>query len=95
MRFLLIASFPTSLVKFRGDLIDALLAQGITVHVAVPDLDSGSEIFKTLHVKGVVIHNMPLCRTGMNPFKDFFLLFNPQKNYSPQYVLSSIQNIIY
>ena len=70
MRFLLIASFPTSLVKFRGDLIDALLAQGITVHVAVPDLDSGSEIFKTLHVKGVVIHNIPLSRTGMNPIID-------------------------
>ena len=70
MRFLLIASFPTSLVKFRGDLIDALLAQGITVHVAVPDLDSGSEIFKTLHVKGVAIHNIPLSSTGMNPIID-------------------------
>jgi len=34
MIFLLIASFPASLIKFRGDLIDALLAQGITVHVA-------------------------------------------------------------
>ena len=76
MRFLLIASFPTSLIKFRGDLIDALLAQGMMVHVAVPDLYSGSEIFKALHVKGVVIHDIPLSRTGMNPFKDLFLLFS-------------------
>lgn len=75
MRFLLIASFPDSLITFRGHLIDALLAKGMTVHVAVPDIYPDTAVYKYLDAKGVVMHVIPLCRTGINPFKDIILLF--------------------
>ncbi|MDH5256636.1 MAG: glycosyltransferase family 1 protein, partial [Gammaproteobacteria bacterium] len=75
MKFLLIASFPDSLITFRGHLIDTLLARGMTVHVAAPNLLPETGIYKSLDKKGVNIHNIPLRRTGINPFKDMFLLY--------------------
>jgi len=73
MSFLLIASFPDSLIAFRGHLIDALIKKGLKIHVAVPDLSSDSIVYELLREKGVEIHDVPLSRTGMNPFKDFLL----------------------
>ena len=35
-KVLLVASFPDSVIRFRGELIAALLAKGLSVHVAVP-----------------------------------------------------------
>ncbi len=88
--FLLIASFPDSLIKFRGPLIDALLSGGLDVHVAVPGLKKESEIYKVLENRGVVIHNAPLQRTGVNPIEDFLTivsLFRLLKSIKADYVL--------
>lgn len=70
MRFLLIASFPDSLLSFRGALIDALIAAGEEVHIAVPDLPSGHPIHGALIARGVRIHDTPLKRTGTNAIAD-------------------------
>lgn len=73
--FLLVASFPDSLIKFRGPLIEALLTAGCEVHVAVPGLDPGSGIAERLITLNVQVHDIPLQRTGMNPIKDLSALF--------------------
>lgn len=99
MRFLLIASFPESLLNFRGPLIDALLARGLTVHIAVPDMLAGSDGREFLESKGVIIHDIPLRRTGMNPLADFrvFLsLFFLMRRVRPDYVLGyTIKPVVY
>lgn len=75
MPFLLIASFPESILTFRGALIDALLARGITVHVAAPGLGADSPVRTALEAKGAVAHEIPLKRTGTNPGADLILLW--------------------
>ena len=74
--FLLIAGFPDSLLTFRGPLLDALLACGLTVHVAVPDLPAGSDLHRRLLARGLVVHEIPLRRAGMNPLADLRLLLH-------------------
>src|SRR3546814_16560441 len=70
MRFLLSASFPDSILQFRGALLDALQAQGLDVHVAAPGLDAHSPMGRALQARGLTTHDIPLQRTGMNPAKD-------------------------
>ena len=65
--FLLIASFPDSLINFRGALIESLISAGCEVHVAAPGLGGAPEISSKLRSLGVTIHNIPLQRVGMNP----------------------------
>lgn len=74
MKFLLIASYADSLINFRGPLVDALRAQGQEVHVAAPDMPPGSAVRVHLEQKGVVVHEIPLRRVGMNPFADLLTL---------------------
>jgi len=97
--FLLIASFPESVITFRGHLIEALLEKGMTVHVAVPDLYADSPIYQWLVTKGVKIHVIPLARTGINPFKDIILLLALCRlmiKVRPLFVLSyTIKPVIY
>jgi glycosyltransferase involved in cell wall biosynthesis len=99
MKFLLIASFPDSLVMFRGPLIDALLAHGLQVHVAAPDLAADSAVRQLLNNKGVHTHDIPLQRTGMNPLADagaFFHLWKLMRIVRPDFVLGyTIKPVIY
>lgn len=69
--FLLIASFPDSLVKFRGPLLRALASRELDVHVAAPDLNHSPEVCRELEAFGVTLHNIGLKRTGTNPLADF------------------------
>lgn len=74
-RFLVVAGFAESLVGFRLPLIKSLLAAGQDVHVAAPDTDhNGGAVRLKLEELGVVVHNYPLSRTGLNPLSDFFSL---------------------
>lgn len=97
--FLLVASFPDSIIKFRGQLIKSLLDSGCKVHIAVPGLDPGSEIFIKLNMLGVVVHDIPLQRTGVNPVRDLHLLFVLYKlinRINAEYVLSyTVKPVIY
>lgn len=99
MKFLLIASFPDSLVFFRGLLIDALLAHGLQVHVAAPGLSEGSAVRQLLKNKGVCAHDIPLQRTGTNPLADantFFHLWKLMRTMRPDFVLGyTIKPVVY
>jgi len=67
--FLLVASFPDSLIKFRGPLIEVLIKAGCQVHVAVPGLEAESDIASRLTGLGVTVHDIPLkglCLHGEN-----------------------------
>src|SRR5690606_17768297 len=47
----------------------------IEVHVAAPDVSPDSEAYYALTRLGIAVHEIPLKRTGMNPFLDFYTLF--------------------
>lgn len=97
--FLIIASFPDSLVKFRGPLIDELLEAGKDVHVAAPDLAPRGDVALALARKGVRLHSIPLQRTGLNPIRDVRLLLSLiilMLRLRPQFVLSyTIKPVVY
>lgn len=97
--FLLVASFPDSVIKFRGTLIKALREAGCQVHVAVPGLSGDSDIASRLSELGVQVHDIPLQRTGMNPVKDLsvlFVLIKLMRQIHVDYVLGyTIKPVIY
>lgn len=99
MKFLLIAGFPDSLLQFRGPLIDALQAQNLQVHVAAPDLPEGNAMRQRLEAKGLVIHDIPLRRTGMNPIADLqcmLHLWRLMRAIKPDFVMGyTIKPVIY
>ncbi|MBV1928441.1 MAG: glycosyltransferase family 4 protein [Gammaproteobacteria bacterium] len=99
MNFLLIASYRDSLLHFRGPLIDALLKEGLTVHVVAPDLVVDSVVGKELQVKGVMVHSVPMQRNGLNPIHDlatFFAFVRLVRRIKPIYVFSyTIKPVIY
>lgn len=99
MNFLLIASFPESLLVFRGDLLKALQKRGMIVHVAAPGLLPGSEILKNIESAGFVAHDILLNRVGMNPLKDLrtvWDLWRLMRDIRPDAVLGyTIKPVIY
>lgn len=99
MKFLLIAGFPDSLLQFRGPLIDALQAQNLEVHIAAPDLPAGDAMRRRLEAKGLVIHDIPLRRTGMNPVADLrcmLHLWRLMKTVKPDFAMGyTIKPVIY
>ena len=99
MKFLLVASFPDSVLAFRGPLIAALSGHGLDVHVAAPNLAMGSPIRTRLEANGVVVHNIPFTRTGTNPVADIGLIWNLlalMRSVRPDLVLSyTIKPVIY
>jgi glycosyltransferase involved in cell wall biosynthesis len=74
--FLLLAGHADSIIKFRGKLIDELQSLSFKVHIAAPKLDAHSTVFEVLNSKGVVLHKIPLVRTGLNPLNDMYLLIS-------------------
>lgn len=99
MKFLLIASLAESLINFRGPLILELQARGLEVHVAVPDLSQKNSVRLELEAAGVVAHEVPMGRTGTNPFADFrtlWSLWRLLRRLQPAYVLGyTIKPVIY
>tara|TARA_B100000674_G_scaffold397669_1_gene342576 strand:+ start:1180 stop:2319 length:1140 start_codon:yes stop_codon:yes gene_type:complete len=89
-KFLIVASHPDSLINFRGPLIRDLLAKGLQVHVAAPDLYQNDSIYKELKCLGLKVHNIHLSRTGMNPISDLktlYQLWRLMRNINPEYFL--------
>jgi len=99
MEILIIASYPDSLVKFRGDLINKLLKNGLIVHVAAPDLSNNSIIYKELVSRGVNVEPIFLKRTSLNPLYDILSLISLTRLFlkiKPDIVLCyTIKPIIY
>jgi glycosyltransferase involved in cell wall biosynthesis len=98
-KFLLIGGYPRSLLNFRGQFLRTLVAKGLDVHAAVPDLPHTSELRHQLEALGVKVHEFALKRTGMNPLKDlmtFFWLCSLMRRVKPDYTLGyTIKPVIY
>jgi glycosyltransferase involved in cell wall biosynthesis len=99
MKILLVAGFSDSLIGFRKPLIVALLNQGLTVHVAAPELSTNKKALSELRALGVKTHDISMQRTGMNPFSDLLALFSIWKlmrRVKPNYFLGyTIKPVIY
>ena len=96
---LVIASFPESIVAFRGQMILSMQKAGACVHVAAPLLLQIDESKNVLESLGVVIHEIPLERTGTGLLRDlglFFHLCHLMWKIRPNVVLSyTIKPVIY
>lgn len=68
-RILIIASFAGSLIRFRGDFIKSLVANGFEVFTASPSYTE--EDIKLIKERGAHPIEFNLHRIGLNPFKDF------------------------
>lgn len=99
MKFLLVAGFADSVIQFRGALLEALQARGLEVHVAAPGLTPDSSMRRTLESKGLIAHDIPLQRTGMNPRADLrsvISLWRLMRALRPSYTLGyTIKPVIY
>lgn len=99
MRFLIIASYPASILKFRGPLIKALQDKGFEIHIAAPEFNSHPEEVKALNKLGYILHDIPMQRTGTNPLKDaaaLFSLYLIMKKVKPSHILAyTIKPVIY
>jgi glycosyltransferase involved in cell wall biosynthesis len=96
---LLVAGFADSVLPFRGDLLRCFLARGYAVHVAAPGLATGSAIARSLEAEGIVPHDIPLRRTGLNPLNDLaalLALFALMRRIAPRLTLAyTIKPVIY
>lgn len=99
MTFLLIAGLAESLSIFRGPLIAALQARGLTVHVAAPGLHADNALRIRFEAQGVAAHDIPLQRAGTNPFSDLraqLALLGLMHRVRPQWVLGyTVKPIVY
>lgn len=95
----MIASYPDSLIRFRGSLIAAIQAKGINVHVVAPDLPRESEQRNRLESMGIIVHEISMRRTGTNPFNDLktlIQLYLSIRQIRPEYILGyTVKPVIY
>lgn len=98
-KYLILAGQAESFLNFRGLLIAALQSSGAEVHVAAPELTVGSPLHQSLLAKGMVVHSVPMCRTGTNPIADaqtLLALWWLMRRISPDAVLGyTIKPVIY
>ena len=77
----------------------ALQARGLQVHVAAPDLPQGDPVRQQLQALGVVVHQVPLRRTGTNPVADLqtlWSLWRLMRRVRPGHVLGyTVKPVIY
>lgn len=62
------ASHGPSLIRFRGKMIEAMIAQGYRVHASGPAIDD--ELAQAIRDLGAVPHPITLTRTGLDPIAD-------------------------
>lgn len=70
MKFLALGSHSTSLRNHRGPLLLALQGAGYEVHAAAPELLLDIETRDRLAEQGIICHDVPLSRVGLNPIAD-------------------------
>ncbi|BBI68844.1 hypothetical protein PKHYL_30350 [Psychrobacter sp. KH172YL61] len=64
MKFLFIASYPASILRFRGALIAAIKDTGFEVHVVAPDFGAYPDEHQVLKDLGYYVHDITMQRTG-------------------------------
>ena len=99
MKFLIIASYPASILKFRGALIKSLQDKGFDIHIAAPEFDNYPEEFNALTALGYVVHEIPMQRTGtnlLNDAKTLSALYLLMKEIKPSHVMGyTIKPVVY
>jgi glycosyltransferase involved in cell wall biosynthesis len=99
MKILVIASHPESLILFRSDLLNQMLACGHQVHAASPGLETDTRTRDTLRRMGVLAWTIPLWRNRMNPFRDghtLLALWWLMRKLRPTHVLAyTVKPVIY
>lgn len=99
MKLLLIGGFAESIPAFRGDLIRDLQSAGCEVHVAAPDVSKLVGLGDSLGLDPDRLHDVPIRRTGTNPFSDLkllFALFQLMRKLNPDVMLAyTIKPVIY
>lgn len=99
MKIMVIGSHPESLIRFRGDLLQQMVACGHEVHAACPDFDSDVTTRGILDGMGVITWTIPLSRTGLNPLRDAWTLvalLRLMERVRPAHVLAyTIKPVIY
>jgi len=99
MKFLIIASYPASIIKFRGALIKALQDKGFEIHIAAPEFNKYSEERDQLESLGYIVHDIPMQRTGTDPIADsktLVALYRLMKAIKPDYMMAyTIKPVIY
>lgn len=99
MKFLMISSFLPSVLNFRGKLLEAVASHGYEIHIMAPEFANFPEEIQKLQALGYHLHEIPMQRTGTNPFADLKLLKNLYqqiRHIQPDYMLSyTIKPVIY
>lgn len=97
--FLFVAGFADSLIIFRGPLIAQIQALGFEVHVAAPSLPAENATRVQLEARSLKVHDIPLHRTGTNPWADLetlWTLWRLMRLIQPDCVLGyTIKPVIY
>lgn len=75
MKVLIVASYPTSVLSFRGHLIRDILGRGHLISVAATDWRSAPGIQSKLEQLGIVTHDLSFGRTSTNPVSDLALIW--------------------
>ena len=75
MKVLILANADSGLYRFRGELLEALIASGHEVTISLPD----GPYIERLVALGCRFINTPIDRRGMNPVKEFGLLLKYRK----------------
>ena len=96
-KIVVIAGLAESLIRFRGDLLDAMRANGHEVIAIAPEDDDS--VRKRLSEKGIKYHVVPMARTGFNPFADLWYLVKLSQclwRINPDLVLAyTIKPVVY
>ncbi|MGF6393898.1 glycosyltransferase family 4 protein [Pseudomonas plecoglossicida] len=98
-KILVVASFPESLLGFRGALLESLKSKGVDIHVAAPDLPVGAELRVKIERCGYSVHSLNLQRVGMNPWRDTLSiveLWRLMRSLKPDVVLAyTVKPVVY
>ncbi|MYM82951.1 glycosyltransferase [Duganella sp. FT50W] len=99
MKVLVLASLAESLANFRGKLLLALTQSGAEVHAAAPALSADATASAAMARIGVRCHDIPLARTGLNPWRDgatVLALYRRLRQVRPTHFLAyTIKPVIY
>lgn len=99
IKYLIIASYPASILKFRGALIAAIQQSGFEIHIAAPEFRNYPEERDNLRALGYIVHDIPMQRTGTNPVADLstlLALYSLMKTIKPDYMMGyTIKPVIY
>jgi glycosyltransferase involved in cell wall biosynthesis len=87
------------MLKFRKDLLAAISAKGLEVYVSLPVSEEDAWIAEEFRELGVIVHKSSLVRTGLNPIRDLYSLFELWRlmiRIRPSHVLSyTVKPIVY